>query len=58
MSHSGPVLVRAEEEGGAWRVQKCTGSASVGSKVTLWACWAADPGPLGMGSSQLVLDPE
>ena len=47
-----------EEGGGAWRVQKCTGSASVGSKVTPWACWTADPGLLGMGSSQPVQDPE
>ena len=46
------------EGGGAWPVQKCTGSASVGSKVTLWACWTADPGLLGMVSSQLVPGPE
>ena len=58
MSHSGLVQVQVGEGGGAWPVQKCTGSASVGSKVALWACWTADPGQLGMVSSQLVPGPE
>ena len=57
-SHSGLVLVQVGEGGGAWQVQRCTGNASVGSKVTLWACWTAGPGSLGMESSQLDLDPE
>ena len=58
MSRSGLVLVQVGEGGGAWRVQRYTGNVSVGSKVTLWACWTVGPGSLGMGSSRLVLDPE
>lgn len=58
MSHSGLVLEGVEEGGGAWQVQRCIGSASVGSKVTLWACWTAGPDSMGTESSQLALDPE
>ena len=58
MSHSGLGQVGVGEGGGAWRVQRCTGNASVGSTVTLWVCWTVDPGALGMESSQLVQDPE
>ena len=57
-SHSGQVLVGVGEGGGAWQVQRCIGSVSVGSRVALWVCWIADPDSLGMESSQLAPDPE